>query len=51
MQMIMGGGLAAGDAAKAMIAARPELLHGWLKDVTTRDGQPGLHAVLVALGR
>lgn len=50
MQMIMGEGMAAPDAAKAMIAARPELLDGWLKDVTTFDGQPGLPAVKTALG-
>jgi glycine betaine/proline transport system substrate-binding protein len=50
MQKIMGEGLLAPDAAKAMIAARPELLDGWLKDVTTLDGQPGLPAVKAALG-
>lgn len=50
MQMIMGDGQAAPDAAKAMIAARPELLEGWLKDVTTFDGQPGLPVVKAALG-
>ena len=50
MQKIMGEGLAAPDAAKAMIAARPELLDAWLKDVTTLDGQPGLPAVKAALG-
>lgn len=50
MQKIMGDGLAAGDAARAMMAARPELLEGWLKDVTTLDGQPGLPAVKAALG-
>jgi glycine betaine/proline transport system substrate-binding protein len=50
MQKIMGEGVAASDAAKAMIAARPELLEGWLKDVTTLDGQPGLPAVKAALG-
>ncbi len=50
MQMIMGDGMAASDATKAMIAARPELLDGWLKDVTTFDGQPGLPVVKAALG-
>lgn len=50
MQMIMGDGMAAMDAAKAMIAARPELLDGWLKDVTTYDGQPALPVVKAALG-
>lgn len=50
MQMIMADGLAAADATKAMIAARPELLDGWLKDVTTFDGQPGLPVVKAALG-
>lgn len=50
MQKIMGEGLMAEDAAKAMIAARPELLEAWLQDVTTLDGQPGLAAVKAALG-
>jgi glycine betaine/proline transport system substrate-binding protein len=50
MQKIMGDGMSPADAAKAMIAARPELLEGWLKDVTTLDGQPGLPVVKAALG-
>ena len=50
MQKIMGDGMDAAAAARAMIAARPELLDGWLKDVTTLDGQPGLPAVKAALG-
>lgn len=50
MQKIMGDGMAAMDAAKAMIAARPELLEGWLKDVATIDGQPALPVVKAALG-
>jgi glycine betaine/proline transport system substrate-binding protein len=50
MQKIMGDGMTAPDAARAMIAARPELLDRWLADVTTLDGQPGLPAVKAALG-
>ena len=50
MQMIMGEGLAAQEAAVAMMKARPELLDGWLAGVTTLDGQPGLPAVKAALG-
>ena len=50
MQMIMGEGLTAQDAAMAMMKARPELLDGWLAGVTTLDGQPGLPAVRAALG-
>lgn len=50
MQKIMGEGMGAPDAAKAMIMARPELLDAWLADVTTLDGQPGLPAVKAALG-
>ena len=50
MQMIMGEGLAAQDAAMAMMKARSELLDGWLTGVTTLDGQPGLPAVKAALG-
>ncbi len=38
------------DAARAELAKRPELLTGWLKDVTTRDGQPAESAVKNALG-
>jgi glycine betaine/proline transport system substrate-binding protein len=38
------------DAARAELAKRPELLTGWLKDVTTRDGQPAESAVKKALG-
>ena len=50
MQKITGEGLTPADAATAMITARPELLEGWLKDVTTLDGQPGLPVVKAALG-
>jgi glycine betaine/proline transport system substrate-binding protein len=50
MQKIMGEGLSPQDAAKVTMAARPELLDGWLKDVTTLDGQPGLPVVKAALG-
>jgi len=50
MQMIMGDGILAPEAARAMISERPELLESWLKDVTTIDGQPGLPAVRAALG-
>ncbi|MGB8814752.1 MAG: choline ABC transporter substrate-binding protein [Paracoccaceae bacterium] len=50
MQKIMGDGMLAPEAAKAMIAERPELLDGWLKDVTTLSGEPGLAAVKAALG-
>lgn len=50
MQMVMGEGMEFPAAASAMIAKRPEVLDGWLKDVTTFDGQPGLPAVKAALG-
>lgn len=50
MQKIMGGGIDPSDAARAMLAERPELLEAWLKDVTTLDGQPGLAAVKAAFG-
>lgn len=50
MQKIMGEGLSGPEAARAMMAARPELLDGWLKNVTTLDGQPGLPAVKATLG-
>lgn len=38
------------DAARAMIAKEPGLLDGWLKGVTTIDGQDGLPVVKAALG-
>ncbi len=50
MQKIMGEGMAAPEAAHAMIAARPDLLEAWLKDVTTLSGEPGLPVVKSALG-
>ncbi len=50
MQKIMGDGIDPSDAARAMLAERPELLEAWLKDVTTLDGQPGLAAVKAAFG-
>lgn len=50
MQKIMGEGLSAPDAAKAMIAQDPTRLDAWLNGVTTFDGQPGLAAVKTALG-
>ena len=37
-------------AAKAWLAAHPEMLEGWLKGVTTRDGGDGLAAVRAAFG-
>ena len=50
MQKIMGDGMAAADAATAMMRARPELVERWLDGVTTFDGQPGIAAVKAALG-
>ncbi len=50
MQKIMGDGLSPVDAAKAMLAERPELLDGWLANMTTFDGEPGLPVVKTALG-
>jgi glycine betaine/proline transport system substrate-binding protein len=50
MQMVTGDGKEFADAAKAMLAKRPELLDAWLKDVTTLDGKPALPAVKAALG-
>ena len=50
MQKIMGDGMDAIEASKAMMIARPDLLDTWLAGVTTLDGQPGLPAVKAALG-
>jgi glycine betaine/proline transport system substrate-binding protein len=37
-------------AAADWLKAKPEKLEGWLKDVTTLDGKPGLPAVKASLG-
>ncbi len=50
MQMVMGDGMEFPAAVQAMLGKHPELLDGWLKGVTTLDGQPGLPAVKAALG-
>lgn len=50
MQMVMADGQSLADAAKAMIAAQPDVLDAWLKGVTTLDGKPSLVAVKAALG-
>lgn len=50
MGAIMDGGKSATDAATDYLKAHPDLLDGWLKDVTTVDGKPGLPAVKAALG-
>ena len=50
MQRIMGDGMKAQDAARAMIAADPSKLDNWLDGVTTLSGEPTLRAVKTALG-
>lgn len=50
MKMVTGDGVEFPAAAKAMLVKSPDLLNGWLKDVTTIDGKPGLPAVKAALG-
>lgn len=40
----------ADKAAVSWIKANPSVLDGWLKDVTTIDGKPGLAAVKASLG-
>jgi glycine betaine/proline transport system substrate-binding protein len=51
MQKIMGEGMEGVDAARAMMAARPEMLAAWLDGVTTLSGEPGLAAVQAALAQ
>lgn len=40
----------ADKAAVAWLKANPKMMDGWLKDVTTFDGKPGLPAVKASLG-
>jgi glycine betaine/proline transport system substrate-binding protein len=40
----------ADKAAVAWLKANPKMIDGWLKDVTTVDGKPGLPAVKASLG-
>lgn len=49
MRMIMTDGAEPQDAARAMMARMPQLLDGWLKDVTTIDGEEALPVVKAAL--
>lgn len=49
MGAIIDDGEKAEKAAKAWIKKNPEALDAWLKDVTTRDGQPALAAAKKAL--
>jgi glycine betaine/proline transport system substrate-binding protein len=50
MQKIMGDGMAATDAAKAMVAVDPAVLDRWLDGVTTLAGDPALPVVKAAMG-
>lgn len=50
MGAILDGGEDPNKAAKAWLAAHPDVLPGWLDGVTTEDGGDGLAAVKAALG-
>ncbi len=50
MGSILFDGLEGEKAATMWIKANPAALDGWLKDVTTFDGKPGLDAVKKSLG-
>ncbi|WP_084784024.1 choline ABC transporter substrate-binding protein [Marinobacterium aestuarii] len=50
MGAILEDGKKADLAASEWLKANPEVLAGWLENVTTRDGQPGLAAVQNHLG-
>jgi glycine betaine/proline transport system substrate-binding protein len=49
MGAILNDGADPGDAAKAWLAANPDVLAPWLEGVTTRDGGDALAAVTAAL--
>jgi glycine betaine/proline transport system substrate-binding protein len=49
MGAILNDGTAPIDAARAWLAANPEVLGPWLDGVTTRDGGDALAAVAAAL--
>jgi hypothetical protein len=50
MGAILDDGMKADQAAEQWLKANPQVLAGWLNNVTTRDGQPGLAAVQAHLG-
>ncbi len=50
MGLILDDGEKPGDAAEAVIKKNPDVLEGWLANVTTFAGQPALPAVKTALG-
>ncbi|HET7715072.1 MAG TPA: choline ABC transporter substrate-binding protein [Bauldia sp.] len=50
MGAILNDGKDAAVAAEEWLKANPKAWEGWLKDVTTFDGQPGLEAVKKSLG-
>lgn len=50
MRLIMNDGVETPAAALKMMKDNPGKLDGWLKDVTTIDGKPGLEAVKAELG-
>ncbi len=50
MGAMLNDGKDAAVAAEEWLKANPRAWEGWLKDVTTIDGQPGLEAVRASLG-
>jgi len=50
MGAILNDGKDAPVAAEEWLKANPKAWQGWLKNVTTFDGQPGLEAVNKSLG-
>ena len=50
MGAILNDGKEAGVAAEEWLKAHPKAWEGWLKNVTTFDGQPGVDAVRQSLG-
>lgn len=50
MGYLINEGIDPREAGRKILAARPDVLDGWLDGVTTRDGQAGAAAVKAALG-
>lgn len=50
MGLILNDGMAADAAVAQWIGEHPDILDGWLVDVTTVEGEPGLPAVRAAFG-
>ena len=50
MGYLINDGMKPNEAAQAALKADPQFLDGWLANVTTFDGKPGIDAVKAKLG-